>query len=529
VSLRRCLLVVSLVLPLTAVPPATSEPDPGGSRAVVAKVDAVQQGFSPLHATRGANPGIFNARGARVLLHGVNVNGLAEYYAARPDLPTTIPVRRDDFRRIARVGFNSVRLLVSWSRLEPRPGAYNTTYVERVKRAVRQAASFGLYVVIDMHQDAWGPGVFTPEGETCLPGASRANGWDGAPLWATRTDGLPTCRFGARELSPAVAAAWQHFYDNDRGIQTHLVRTWGRLAADFAAMRSVAGFDLLNEPNAGLLPGVADTAALGAFYDSAIRAIRKGESSRPGGFHHIVFFEPGILWSALGIYPTVLPSFTDDTNIVFAPHIYAESISPNSIETGFQNAADVAKLYGVTVWSGEYGFFSSKPDQDADKLDRYGAAEDAHLFGGAWWSWKQACGDPHVTHEPGGQPDPVSPSLVRYGCPGDHAAARIAPAYREVLSRPMLRAVPGRVTRFVSNGRQGTLTLAGVHTRGADRCGLRIFVPQRWAQHQIRTTGIRGLHSTTSLGNVDFRGCVDDLFTFRLLRETPRRDGLGRN
>ena len=60
--------------------------------------------------------------------------------------------------------------------------------------------------------------------------------------------------------------AWQHFWDDTDGIQTHLVRTWGRLAADFARTRAVAGYDLLNEPGFGLDLAANATTDLGRFY-----------------------------------------------------------------------------------------------------------------------------------------------------------------------------------------------------------------------------------------------------------------------
>jgi endoglycosylceramidase len=53
-----------------------------------------------------------------------------------------------------------------------------------------------------------------------------------------------------------------------------------------------------------------------------------------------------------------------------------------------------AGLYGTTVWSGEWGWFGD-PSGAAPKVRRYVAQEDAYLWGGAWWDWKQSCGDPH--------------------------------------------------------------------------------------------------------------------------------------
>ena len=70
-----------------------------------------------------------------------------------------------------------------------------------------------------------------------------------------------------------------------------------------------------------------DTTGLGSFYGRAIDAIRAAEASTKGGFEHPVFFEPGVLWSAAGTNPTPPPTFTDDENIIFSPHLYAESIA----------------------------------------------------------------------------------------------------------------------------------------------------------------------------------------------------------
>jgi len=143
-----------------------------------------------------------------VLLRGVNVNQLGDYYQDDPSIPSTVPLTATDFERIAALGMNVVRLIVHWSKLEPQRGVIDAAYVAQIHRAVDWAAANDIYVVLDMHQDAWGKYIATPPGETCLPGFDRAIGWDGAPQWATLADGLPTCRIQLRELSPAVAQAF---------------------------------------------------------------------------------------------------------------------------------------------------------------------------------------------------------------------------------------------------------------------------------------------------------------------------------
>ncbi|MBA2954890.1 cellulase family glycosylhydrolase [Nocardioides sp. MAH-18] len=465
-----------------------------------------------LHATHGRRAVIRSADGAQVLLRGVNVNGLAEYYQPNPAYPAVLDQDRGDFKRIARLGFNSVRLLVSWSELQPTRGAYDRAYVAKVRQAVRWAADYGMYSIIDMHQDAWGLAVDTPIGTACPEGTRPNNGWDGAPAWATITDGASTCTTLERELAPAVRAAWQHFYDDTAGIQGQLVRTWGRLARDFARDTNVAGFDLLNEPGFG--DNLMDTTGLGRFYDRAITAIRRGE--RAGrGFSHIVFWEPSVMWSATGKWATPEPGFSRDRNLVFAPHVYSGSLNASTIPDGFKNAAEVAADHGVPVWSGEWGFFPSDPAESATKVEDYAAAEDERAYGGAWWVWEQACGNPHMIGAPGGQPGPISQSLVRFSCPGDKATG-IPAEFGQVLSRPVPRAVPGRITELTSNGRTGRLELRGTYAAGADRCGLQVFVPQRFAGKRVRVTGVTEVRRTRHLGNVVLRGCVADRFRLRI-------------
>ena len=173
---------------------------------------APQTGLSRVHVVRGPRPYIADALGRQVLLRGVNTNQLGDYYQDDPHLPSTVPLTEDDFAQMSALGFNTVRLIVHWSLLEPRRGVIDDAYLARVRQAVGWAADHDMYVVLDMHQDAWGKHIATPPGETCVPGSQPAIGWDGAPEWATITDGLPTCRVQLRELSPAVGQAFANFW-----------------------------------------------------------------------------------------------------------------------------------------------------------------------------------------------------------------------------------------------------------------------------------------------------------------------------
>lgn len=243
-----------------------------------------------LHAEPDLERGgrIMDSKGREVLLRGVNVNSLGQYWQGT-EVPPTLPFDRRDPARIAQMGWNVVRLIVSWSRVEPKPGEYNEAYLDRVGRWIDRLEKNGVYTIIDFHQDAWGPTLAARPGEDCVPPSQPAFGWDGAPGWATLDEGQPRCFTNVREVNPAVIAAWKNFFANTAasdgvGIQTHYVRTLRRVAKRFAKSTAVAGIDIMNEPGA-LSP--ADNAALRPFYTAAVKAIRAGEKSGRCLFIHI--------------------------------------------------------------------------------------------------------------------------------------------------------------------------------------------------------------------------------------------------
>jgi endoglycosylceramidase len=176
--------------------------------------------------------------GRQVILHGVNLvnkNAHSGYLGE---------VGAEDFARMRDWGFNCVRLGVIWDGLEPQPGVINQDYLAGVAKRVGWAKEHGLYVILDMHQDLYSV-LFS----------------DGAPAWATLTDGKEHIAPGgvwsdAYFTSPAVQTALDHFWLNSPaedglGLQDHFAAAWGTLAQSFAAEVAVIGFDLFNEPFPG--------------------------------------------------------------------------------------------------------------------------------------------------------------------------------------------------------------------------------------------------------------------------------------
>ena len=221
---------------------------------------------------------VVDANGSVVILRGVAVNELGDYFQANPKVNPTFPLERRDFEEIAALGSSSVRLIISWSRLEPSPGVHDQAYLNQIKQAVAWAKANGIYVVLDMHQDAWGKYIETPVDKKC-PWPLLSNiGWDGAPEWATITDNRGRCMLVHRELSMAVMNSWQSFWHDRDGIQQHLIDTWAWVAAEFKNDPAVAGYDLLNEPGWGYNIAGDILRYKPAFYRRATEAIRKAES-----------------------------------------------------------------------------------------------------------------------------------------------------------------------------------------------------------------------------------------------------------
>jgi hypothetical protein len=76
-----------------------------------------------------------------VLLRGVDVNGLGDYFAVSPALAPVVPLTEQDFADIAKLGMDEVRLIVSWSSIEPQRGAFDAGYLARIRQAVGWAAA----------------------------------------------------------------------------------------------------------------------------------------------------------------------------------------------------------------------------------------------------------------------------------------------------------------------------------------------------------------------------------------------------
>jgi len=304
------------------------------------------QGFL---STRGTS--IVDSSGRAVILRGVNYPGYAEnFWSHDPQLHNQYAYY--NFRQL---GFNVVRLPISWANLEPLPGVFDTSYLRSfVDRDVQWAKAAGIHVILDMHQYYW---------------ADKFGG-SGAPDWAVQ--GYPANELGLRQ---AVSQFWA-----DGTLQGHLLSVWTQLAQHYSNEPAVAGYDLFNEPwiyTSIVLTLNATT--VDAFYAKAIQAIRGVDKN------HILFLEPANL-------NTFKPLAT---NIVWSPHFYPLAFASKYYPQNFTvlqldfEAEYKTFVIGLSVpmFIGEFGAFM--PDksscvkwvQDALKLFN------EHGIGWAWWAF----------------------------------------------------------------------------------------------------------------------------------------------
>jgi len=381
----------------------------------------------------GDMPYIADDQGRMVLLHGSIPASLLEFgpgtgnaysidpaeYADGRCPPNSSssrypPLCQADLAAMAALGFNSVRLPISWSLLEPERGRFNTTYLDRVAQLVDWAGALHMYVIVDMHQNAYSH--FVAAGTDVDLGTNS-----GAPGWATITDGLPSRVYQRqRELNPAVLEATTNFWYDRDGIQDEYIAALAYVAKRFRDQPIVAGYGVYNEPLFGwnLPPGFEDL-LLFPFYRrviDAITGVRDGLPCWSGFFmpavcgyrdlgvddrRHLLFLEPGLLRQVTD-FPTHLGlPISSYPNLVLTLHAYThvftiEQLLGQTPRTatypwgGFDQTYGFAKrearAMAAALFVSEFG---NSPADDDLLLTAQVREQELHLTGFAQWPWKE--------------------------------------------------------------------------------------------------------------------------------------------
>ncbi|MDR3313402.1 MAG: glycoside hydrolase family 5 protein [Oscillospiraceae bacterium] len=317
----------------------------GAASAACAVVDAV----APKAAAKPPRPlakadflhtkgtGVFNARGQRIFLRGVNAGGWLVHEewmcpAKTPDFMTlrdTLATRfgaekRDellalyqdrywqeqDFDRCAAMGATVIRLPFLYMNLTDDAGNFLPDAFKRLDWFVANCAKRGIYVILDLH-GAYG----------------SQNG---------------------QHHSGQINDGRQLFYNKENRAKT--IRLWKAVASHFRGNPDVAGYDLLNEP---LGPGY-DKARTGKlqwdFFDELYRAIRAVDPD------HIIIIEA--VWIAIHLPHPLRYGWK---NVIYQYHYYAWGLGEHTKAMVAFNAAALLcpKLIprGVPILMGEFNCF----------------------------------------------------------------------------------------------------------------------------------------------------------------------------
>ncbi len=262
-------------------------------------------------------------QGRYLLFRGVNFGSrtkLAPYLPIAPlktknlsqlNLKEEINSVKPELDRLGDVGFNIVRLLISWKAIEPRPNTNldellpeGKQYLTYVKEIIDELYVRNLYVFLDFHQDV----------------AHEVYGGDGFPDWALAVDKenkLPEPSnlrdkkwmlkyVTNKSLKKTLTSFWRNDLTNINGenklenfpVRTHLEKTIGQTARFFRSLNdgeghpAILGIEPFNEPHpAGLPKEQFEGELLVDYYRNVDSEIRKYD---PDVF---VFVEPRVDWT----------------------------------------------------------------------------------------------------------------------------------------------------------------------------------------------------------------------------------------
>ncbi|ETR72081.1 MAG: hypothetical protein OMM_01981 [Candidatus Magnetoglobus multicellularis str. Araruama] len=353
----------------------------------------------PFKAPKNHHP-ILDSHKREIILRGVNarIEGIFDvtFDDGRPPLEPIPPFDADDIEAMKKIGFNFLRLPINWSGIEPSPNTYSPDYINAIDTVVDLCEKAGVYVLLDMHQDAY----------------SKEIGEDGAPLWAVlpspsnpytgsagHLDDLVSLRT-SEQVQKAFVSFWNNRIVNltGKGLQDHFIGAMCHVMSAFKNNSAVLGMEVFNEPwllHTELTE--SDISKLHAFYVSAFSELKNVAPDK------LVFFEPDVsknypsadgrpAYSA--IIPEPIPWATDGT--VYAPHLYIN----NFIATGNPDPADPeifsnvmnsifeARAFNTPLMIGEFGFNHRDPDYAAT-MDVVMNMADQFVFHTAQWVWKE--------------------------------------------------------------------------------------------------------------------------------------------
>ena len=409
----------------------------GGLVATSGTAPEVPASDSYVHGRLSADSGPFltDSEGRVVFLRGVNAVYKQAPYELYADPGKPWNFTAADAKRMAKLGFNVVRLGVIWEGLEPgtlgsnnpaictpgtpgNPHQFNAAvadaYLAKVKKTVDLLGKYHIYTLLDMHEDVY----------------SSEFGGEGAPPWAVCSDSYPIGTLPGRWSNtyndPALRTAVQHFWTNDvvGDLQGEYDHVWQTVAHYFSGNPWIAGYDPINEPftrdltrtsappGSPLVAGHLECFYTGtahpglSFLHGTVLSCPPGDPSKglirtiqDADPRHLVFFEPDI-FSGRGKHNDVGPM--DLKGLVFNFHDYCglrsgvtgdptdvDACAAQELKTMERRSEErpdlaTAKQPAGPAWfMSEFGATTSEP-----LMERLTANADQLQLGWTYWMWK---------------------------------------------------------------------------------------------------------------------------------------------
>lgn len=360
-------------------------------------------------------PNLYDRQGRVVLFHGVDAVYKRPPYELYPDPGKPWNFSEEDASLIASLGFNVVRLGMTWKGLEPgtapaddpsicAPGAPHDprqfdkatidAYLSKLAKTVDLLGRFHIYTILDMHQDVYNE-LFDGEG---------------APDWAVCTGDIPVVhppgRWSRNYGTAAAEAAYSNFWTNDvvGDLQGEYDRVWSAVATYFRSSPWVLGYDPMNEPFAKS-PVELECFYAGTRYagssncpaqDPAVGVIPDILAPNP---RRLIFYESDIY--SIASQPNALASLSFP-NLVDNVHVYCRYRSPvtgNPTDVSACDAQEESSLASRVAGRNQLST-SYQPKGPSLFVTEFGATSDAAVLepfiadadqtGISWiyWQWK---------------------------------------------------------------------------------------------------------------------------------------------
>jgi endoglucanase len=213
-----------------------------------------------------------------------------------------------DLDNIKNMGMNLVRVPILYLELMDKYGNWKSNPWAKLDWLVAECSSRGIYVLLDLHGTFGGQNTF----DNCGEANSDPQLWRNAQY------------------------------------QERTVRLWEGIAAHYRGNPTIAGYDLLNEPDR------VGKEQLNAYYDRLYKAVRAIDPD------HIIYMEAAWDWNQLDA-----PSVHGWKNVIYEMHYYAMAGSEasdwnaqnNLIESALKGIREHQSMWNVPVFAGEFCVF----------------------------------------------------------------------------------------------------------------------------------------------------------------------------